>query len=657
MAKIFISYRRSDAAGHAGRLYDRLKRKYGKKNVFFDLESIHAGEVFTERIEKAIHAAKVVLAVIGPDWLSPENKKRLHRDNDVVRMELALSTELSTTLKSPDVIPLVCGGAEVPSENQLPVNLRKLFTRHAPRIFDSEYEAGFNRLCNDLEKIYGVKPVAEPDRNLRDANPKFVGRTDELKKLSTAVDTGKVGVVAAVHGFGGMGKTELAVKFANDKAGHFVGGLWDLNAEGHKALLPLIGNLTLALEIQESASPTETGEQRGQRVLAELKKRADNGEGRALLLLDNISEPALLSNPQLNTLHHEAWLTLVVTTRLGEHDLSDDRLAFVSVDSLSPSDALNLILKHQPGGVWPTATAAEDEAAAQELVRELGGFTLAVEAVAVYLGLHPEIRPAAYLKRLIREGLISVDALGKDPDVKDQLQHRERQLALILDVTLERLTEIDREALAYAALLPPDSIPWLWLRDLLTRTHGEALLFEEGYPNPWVGICQRLEGARLLTPSDQDGVARLHRIVGAHLRVRNQGRSDQLRDALVGFMEVFGTYFEHTWEHDPRILWILKPLQEAISYLTQEGADERLAKQAGVVGEVEMRIGRFSSAFAFFNLSHQTFKQLRIEQPDSETLSRGESAVLNSLADFLAMRGQAGDAEQALAHYQQSLEV
>ena len=37
---IAISYRREDSISIAGRLYDRLQAKFGKKNVFMDFDSI-----------------------------------------------------------------------------------------------------------------------------------------------------------------------------------------------------------------------------------------------------------------------------------------------------------------------------------------------------------------------------------------------------------------------------------------------------------------------------------------------------------------------------------------------------------------------------------------------------------------------------------------
>lgn len=41
-------------------------------------------------------------------------------------------------------------------------------------------------------------------------NPHFIGRTTELRRLRETVALGKVGVLTAVHGLGGVGKTVLS---------------------------------------------------------------------------------------------------------------------------------------------------------------------------------------------------------------------------------------------------------------------------------------------------------------------------------------------------------------------------------------------------------------------------------------------------------------
>jgi hypothetical protein len=69
-ADIVIRHRRSDAAGHARLLFRDLAQYFDPERIFFDRESIESGDVFPDRLRQAILDAKVVLALIAPDWLT-----------------------------------------------------------------------------------------------------------------------------------------------------------------------------------------------------------------------------------------------------------------------------------------------------------------------------------------------------------------------------------------------------------------------------------------------------------------------------------------------------------------------------------------------------------------------------------------------------------
>lgn len=58
--RIFISYRRQDSAGYAGRLFDRLSNRFGQPNIFMDIDAIeHASfgsdvNLLITRLEKIL---------------------------------------------------------------------------------------------------------------------------------------------------------------------------------------------------------------------------------------------------------------------------------------------------------------------------------------------------------------------------------------------------------------------------------------------------------------------------------------------------------------------------------------------------------------------------------------------------------------------------
>ncbi|MBI5383621.1 MAG: toll/interleukin-1 receptor domain-containing protein [Verrucomicrobia bacterium] len=545
------------------------------------------------------------------------------------------------------------------------------------------------------ERIQRARRATGVPGNLRRLNPHFIGRRTELRQLHENLALGAVGVVTAVHGLGGQGKTELAAAYAHGWADSYPAGLWVLGAEGKKEILPLLGELCAELQIPLATGPDETAEARGRRVLTELKRRAleaaprDPDKGAAcLVILDNVSEPALLAEPQLAQIPREDWLRVVVTTREGPEKFPASRkksLAFIAVDALTEDDAARLIEDHQieTDGQWPAATAAADTAAAREIARELGGFTLAVESVAIYLGLHPDIRPADYLARLRAEGLTGVDALPADTDVAAQMQHREKQLRLVLNQTLARLTPAERTALDYAALLPPDSIPWPWLRALVEQEHptfgvppsggpafGVPALAgsptpppeggtpnRPGYPDPWQTLRRRLEGLRLLTPGDHVEIARLHRMVAAHIAERNAHQMTSMLSSVDKFLDSASAAFERTWMHDPAVLWLGGPLQETVRFLADKTPNLNLAEIAGIVAWVEREIGRLDRSLEFLQLSERIAERIWIDNSADERAVRTLSITLNQLGDFCVQRGKPGDAEKALGHYQRSLEV
>lgn len=109
MAGIFISYRRADAEGWAGRLSDSLKVELGRVNIFRDIDDIPPGVEFDTYIAEAVGSCDVLIALIGPRWLNVTDKsgqRRLDDPNDFIRLEIA--TALKRNVR---VIPALVGDA------------------------------------------------------------------------------------------------------------------------------------------------------------------------------------------------------------------------------------------------------------------------------------------------------------------------------------------------------------------------------------------------------------------------------------------------------------------------------------------------------------------------------------------------------------------
>ena len=87
---IFVSYRRQETSHLAGRLYDRLADRFGEGQVFIDVDTIEPGVDFAEEISRAVATCKVLLAVIGPNWLTAADDRPHSRYGDPATADSAL---------------------------------------------------------------------------------------------------------------------------------------------------------------------------------------------------------------------------------------------------------------------------------------------------------------------------------------------------------------------------------------------------------------------------------------------------------------------------------------------------------------------------------------------------------------------------------------
>ena len=72
--KIFISYRRDDAAGYARAVNDALVRRFGADGVFIDVDDIHAGQPFSEVIQRSVGGSAVQPTTAPPMIPATRNK-------------------------------------------------------------------------------------------------------------------------------------------------------------------------------------------------------------------------------------------------------------------------------------------------------------------------------------------------------------------------------------------------------------------------------------------------------------------------------------------------------------------------------------------------------------------------------------------------------
>jgi WD40 repeat protein len=175
-SRVFVSYRREDAAYPAGWLFDRLVDHFGEGRVFRDVDSIELGDDFVERIMSAVGSCAVLLTVIGARWLTVTGKggqRRLDDPEDFVRVEIE-----AAFARGVRVIPVLVDGAQMPQVTELPVSLGSLAHRQALELSPNRFRLDTAQLLEELDRKLAVLDpgFSDPDGVIAAARERSQGQ-------------------------------------------------------------------------------------------------------------------------------------------------------------------------------------------------------------------------------------------------------------------------------------------------------------------------------------------------------------------------------------------------------------------------------------------------------------------------------------------------
>lgn len=147
--RIFISYRREEAAYPANWLYSLLTEHFGERHVFMDVDDIEPGANFVDVINAAVASTEVMLALIGDRWLAvtdADGKRRIDDPVDFVRLEIE-----AALARSIRVIPILVNGARMPRAGDLPASVEALAYRQALELSAHRFQLDLGRLLKALD--------------------------------------------------------------------------------------------------------------------------------------------------------------------------------------------------------------------------------------------------------------------------------------------------------------------------------------------------------------------------------------------------------------------------------------------------------------------------------------------------------------------------
>jgi hypothetical protein len=263
--------------------------------------------------------------------------------------------------------------------------------------------------------------------NVEARNPGFCGRDTEMAALRERLQLPGPAVVQALHGIGGVGKTQLAVEYAyrNHEDYDLV---WWLSAEQPE----LIGEQYAALGTELGLA----GRFGDSTAVARLVKAHLRTHDRWLVVFDNAESPADIRN----------WLPsgpghVVITSR---HPMWGQLAQPFEVDVLRRSESVELLTAHYP------ALSATD---ADRLADALGDLPLGLGQAAGFLA-ETGTSPAEYLQ-LLKDHADEVLAEGRPLTYPHSFR-------ATIKISADKLAAVDPAALAvlsFCAFLAPEPVP------------------------------------------------------------------------------------------------------------------------------------------------------------------------------------------------------
>lgn len=194
--KIFLNYRRADGGPWTVILRDKLIAHFGAGRVFHDLSGVPLGARVRPYLAAQVADCAVMVTVIGPHWLAVLRERAAGAGPDHVLIEIEVALQQGKAL-----IPVLAGGAGMPTEADLPETIRDLADCAGTTLGLERLDADVATLIAGLERVLATVAAerAAVDSRVDMAaswRPKLVATGHVVDKPSVTVDQGPLRVAA-----------------------------------------------------------------------------------------------------------------------------------------------------------------------------------------------------------------------------------------------------------------------------------------------------------------------------------------------------------------------------------------------------------------------------------------------------------------------------
>ncbi|HEY3134687.1 MAG TPA: FxSxx-COOH system tetratricopeptide repeat protein, partial [Blastocatellia bacterium] len=442
-------------------------------------------------------------------------------------------------------------------------------------------------------------------------NPNFVGREDLLDRIRKTLTSERAAAVTAIHGLGGVGKTQLAAEYAHRRAADYE-LVWWIRSEEPATLASDYAALAEALDLPQKHEREQPV------IVAAVREWLDHNAG-WLLVFDNARHAQDLREylPQNRAGH------VLITSR-------DPNWGGVAkpfeVEVLPREDSVKFLLER---------TGQNDEAAASSLAEALGDLPVALEQAGAYIETNS--KPLAEYLSLFQRRNAELLRRG-------QLADYPNTVATTWEISFR---EVEQESPAAAGLLnlcaflAPDDIPLSILRDDaedLPEVLSEVVRDE-------MALDEAIAGLRRysLMERNEDSLS-VHRLV--QMVARDRLPDDERKKWAEVAVRVAGAAFPfdsddvRTWAACPRLL---------PHALTSAESGESLELAPEATGRLLIHVGLYFRGRAQYAQAKQTFERaLRIGEATFGPDHPEVAIYVNNLGGVLKDFGDLAQARQCL---------
>ena len=385
-----------------------------------------------------------------------------------------------------------------------------------------------------------VKPRNVIFSNFQDPSRTFVGRKEELDDLDCILRAVPYRV-PVILGSAGIGKTEFAIKYAQQFREYYQGGTLLVHAEGFKTLCEALTNTFHIKNIRDhfgiiddvdtsSASPEDY-------YLLEIYPAFERIEKNVLILLDNVDCLDMLSNAEFDTYFPERLrekIHLYATTRMNSRVYNSSDVAVVfNLEGLTKEDSMTLLKSKRP------FMSPEEQLAAEEIVEYSNGNAWMLDLLSESIKQVQDNESDVYrftlerLKSLPFETLRTEEGVRIKKNVLDALE--------LLKPTLNKLPDESLRVLQYSALCTPETVYLEWLQRVYEHQIGRKADERE-----WNKLIRPLFSYHLWTKNEGKDFnihpnVRMHRLT--QIVVRKYLRNNvNFQDSAKKFLKEIGNY-------------------------------------------------------------------------------------------------------------------